>query len=225
MPRAKKSSPTLQLAITQEERERAIKSKSGGCLIADAIKRQYPNLTRVSVDMATIRATDAERGQRYIYLTPPSAQHVLLAFDQGWSNPTEQVTVRRAVKIEPITRRPGSVQRATKRRAERIAELEAKVEAGEELTAKERAALTRMKAAKPAPERPATAGPATVDDDGVVRGGNRMQATPKHPNLLAGRNRHFGAKLADPGEAFQEAVDEAVEQKLAERAQGEVATG
>jgi hypothetical protein len=38
----KHGSPTLALAITKEQRDRAVKSNSGGCLIADAIQSQYP---------------------------------------------------------------------------------------------------------------------------------------------------------------------------------------
>jgi len=43
-----------------------------------------------------------------------------------------------------------------------------------------------------------------------------MQGEP-HPNLLRGRDRHYGAKLADPGQVFRDAVEEAVAQHLAER--------
>ena len=40
-----------------------------------------------------------------------------------------------------------------------------------------------------------------------------MQGKP-HPNLLRGRNRHFGAKLADPGQAFHDAVEAAVAERM-----------
>ena len=69
MSRKRKTSPTLQLAIGQEQIDRAVQSNSGGCLIADAIKAQYPELTHVTVDMATVRVTDKQRGERYTYLT------------------------------------------------------------------------------------------------------------------------------------------------------------
>ena len=42
-----------------------------------------------------------------------------------------------------------------------------------------------------------------------------------HPNLLRGRDRHFGAKLADPGEAFREAVEAAVADRLAKQSDQE----
>jgi hypothetical protein len=222
MARTKFTSPTLELRITAEQHERAVQSASGGCLIADAIREQYPHLTKVTVDMATIRASDRKTGKRYTYLTPPIAQHLLLAFDQGWPQPTEQLVVKRAVKITPITRnRTGraSSAGAAARREARIAELEAKVAAGEELTVVEKKALTRMRNAKPAPERPASRGPTEVhvtsNRGAVVHGGKAIPQGEAHPNLLRGRDRHFGAKLADPGIAFREAVEAAVADRLA----------
>jgi hypothetical protein len=218
--RKKFGSPTLEVQITPENHERAVESASGGCLIADAIKEQYPHLSKVTVDMATIRASDREQGVRFTYLTPPPAQHLLLAFDQGWPQPaTDRIMLRRAVKITPITRNPGAAQKAATRRAERLAELEQKVGAGEQLTKGERIALTRLRNAPAAPERPATQGHAEVKVDAagrtVVEGGMPAVQGPAHPNLLRGRDRHFGAKLADPGRAFQEAVDAAVAERLA----------
>jgi hypothetical protein len=227
MPRRKFASPTLDLAITPEQHERAVKSDSGGCLIADAIKEQYPHLTGVVVDMATIRVTDKKAGERYTYLTPAPAQHVLLAFDQGWPNPTDRLVVKRAVKITPVVRgvrdSPAAV---AARRETHIAELEGKIAAGEQLTDGEKQALGRMKNAKPTRERPTARGRSVVSSgngrDVVVRGGRPLVQGPAHPNLLRsrGRARHFGAQLADPGVAFREAVDAAVAERLAEEQTG-----
>jgi hypothetical protein len=220
MSRPRKTSPTLEITIGKEQRERAIKSNSGGCLIADAIKSQYPHLSRIEVDMATIRATDRERGERYIYLTPPAGQHLLLAFDQGWPQPVEQLTIRTAVKIMPVTRPKSGAKSAAATAARRevhVAELRAKQAAGEPLTKGEKASLTRMTDPSPAPERPASTGPVEVIEtrEGLtIRGGARMVQGKSHPNLLRGRNRHFGAKLADPGQAFNEAVDAAVAERM-----------
>lgn len=52
-------------------------------MIADALKATLPHATHVMVDLATIRYTDREKGVRYTYLTPASAQQALLCFDQG----------------------------------------------------------------------------------------------------------------------------------------------
>lgn len=223
MARNKFGSPTLDLQITAEQHEQAVKSASGGCLIADAIKSQYPELTGVTVDMATIRVTDRKKGKRYTYLTPPVAQHLLLSFDQGWPNPIEHLRIRRAVNITPITRAKAgrnSVEATAERREARREELQAKVSAGEDLTADEKRALTRANNPKPSQERPSSHGPAEVKVDAgpgaIVHGGKPLPKGKSHPNLLRGRDRHFGAKLADPGQAFTEAVEAAVAERLME---------
>jgi hypothetical protein len=215
------ASPTLTLAITDEARETAVQSNSGGCLIADAIKNQYPQLSNVQVDMATIRVTDRAKGARYIYLTPPNAQHVLLSFDQGWPNPVEEVVVRRAVQVLPITASPKSSAERKQRREERMTDLRARVEAGETLSRSDRTALTRMEN-HPIVEldRPSSTGPTSVVTRGsgseiTVVGGTPIAQGAAHPNLLRGRNRHFGAKLADPGQAFKDAVEQTVAERLA----------
>jgi hypothetical protein len=66
---------------------------------------------------------------------------------------------------------------------------------------------------------PPSRGPAIIEENkGVpyptVHGGNPLAQGPAHPNLLRGRDRHFGAKMADPGVAFREAVEEAVRERL-----------
>jgi len=223
MARKRRTSPVLQLTIGQDQIDRAVQSNSGGCLIADAIKTQYPELTGVTVNMATIRVSDRKRGERYTYLTPPAAQHVLLAFDQGWPNPADHLTIERAVQINPIVR-----ARSPERRAARIDELR-KAAATRDLTRAERAALTRMSkpgvppssqriSENPRRARPASHPPAEIHSERgqvQVRGGPPRVQGPAHPNLLAGRDRHFGAKLADPGIAFREAVEAAVAERLA----------
>lgn len=225
MPKTPHSSPTLKLTIPQDQYERSVQSNSGGCLVADAIKRQFPEMTNVVVDMATIRFSDRKRGVRYTYLTPEEAQHVLLAYDQGWTNPFNEVTIKRAVVITPIVRAkkgPSSIAATTKRRATRKKELEAKVAKGQPLTAGEKRALGRVSKAKPAPKRPSTVGKADVKvDEGrhqkpVRVGGKPIVQGEAHPNLLRGRDRHFGAKMSSPGVAFEKAVEEAVTQRMAQ---------
>ena len=213
--RNKVTSPTLQLTISEERHAEAVRSNSGGCLIADAIKDQYPHLSGIVVDMATIRVSDRAKGIRYTYLTPPAAQHLLLAFDQGWNKATDSLTIRRAVKVDAITRSPSDRQTKAERCEARIAELNEKLARGEELTRGEKGALSRMTNPRPVPPRPSKVGPVTDVAAGTVIGGERLPQGKAHPNLLRSRNRHFGAKLADPGVAFQEAVDQAVAQHFA----------
>jgi hypothetical protein len=228
MTRTKHSSPTLVLKIGDDIRARAIQANSGGCLIADAIREQHPQFTGIVVDMATVRISDRKAGLRYVYLTPAAAQHCLLSFDQGWPNPVEDLVLKRAVKVEPITRNrtgPKSPTGIAERRAARIPELEAKEAAGT-LGRYERVALKRLRNPQPAPERPSTKGVADVKivqggagPGAVVYGGEPLVQGQPHPNLLRGRNRHFGAKLADPGVVFRDAVEQAVAERLALKAE------
>ena len=217
MAKTKHSSPTLQLKITPENYGRALQSSSGGCLIADAIKTQYPQYTNPSVTMAMISFTDRKAGVRYHYMTSQPAQHVLLAFDQGWPNPIDELVINRAVKIVPS--RSTSKAKLAEQEA-RFAELEAKIASGEELTPGEKRVHT-MLAKRIA--RPSSHGPVDVkvtSKGAVVHGGRPPKTNKANPNLLAGRNRHFGVKLADPGKAFNDAVEEALKERLAELEEG-----
>lgn len=219
---ARKSSPMLALNIGEEQFDQAIQSDSGRCLIADAIRAQYPHLSKIWVDMATIRVTDTKRGQRFTYLTPPAAQFLLLSFDQGWPRPpTDQLTIKGAVQIRSIVRPrtgPKSAAGARERREKRVDELKAKLDAGEALTHGENVSLGMAANPRPAPERPTSQGPREVSARSghvTIHGGRGLPAGPAHPNLLRNQDRHFGAKLADPGVAFSEAVDKAVAERLA----------
>jgi hypothetical protein len=208
----KPKSPRLTIEITPQTWDRAKQASSGGCLIADALKKKYPNLSSVQVDVATITASDRGRGERYTWLTPPSAQVLLLAFDQGWAEPDEHVIrLNGAVRIQPIKAesRTRTVERQIK-----FDELSAREE--EELTREEKISLTAMRRGDETrgdSPRPTTLGTAEVpersdgpDAPATVIGG---KSAPKvaNPNLLAGRNRLFGARVAKPSEPFQRAVE------------------
>jgi hypothetical protein len=215
------SSPNLALTIGEEQYQRAVAGESGACLIADAIKAQYPHLSGVVVDMATIRVTDRKRGLRFTYLTPDDAQMVLLSFDQGWSNPTSELTIRRAVKVSKITRGRGKGGAAdtAARRAARLSELEERTAAGEQLTRQERAALTRLRKPYTPVDRPTTSGPPRIASDGTVIDGRPLRQGEPHPNLLRSRHRHYGARMSKPGNKFEEAVEQVVAERLAQRSE------
>lgn len=222
MARKKFTSPTLEVQITPEGHERAVKSASGGCLIADAIKEQYPHLSKVTVDMATIRATDRKQGVRFTYLTPPIAQHLLIGFDAGWPQATDHITLRRAVQVTQIVRPktgPTSAAAVEAKRQQRITEFEQRLADGEGLTVNEKKALGKLRNSRPTPDRPSSYGQPEVRAERqrgtVVEGGPPPVQGRSHPNLLRGRDRHFGAKLADPGQAFTDAVEAAVAERLA----------
>jgi hypothetical protein len=209
MPRGKFSSPTLKGEITQEVWDKAVRASSAGCLYGAAIQQRYPHLSGVSVDMATIRVSDKKKGLRYTYLTPDAIQMALLAFDQGWSQPEErEFTVKTAVKTTKIQRRKS---RAAERAA-RLVELEEK-ETADVLTSDEKRAL---KALRKNPDRPPSDGKteAAKDPNNRTIHGRAPRVGKKHPNLLAGRNRQFGKKIAKPAMLFEEAVNKAVEERL-----------
>lgn len=206
------SSPRLEIELTPENLERAKQSQSHACVIADAIKQL--GYHRPSVDMATIRFTDPESGQRYTYLTPGIAQHILLAFDQGWPNPADRFELTRAVKIDPVKRFPFSA----KNRAARLKELEGKEKAGT-ITPGELSGLTRMRRLDEKAPRASSGGKAKINPaTKAVVGGERMVSRDSNPNLLHSSRRHYATKQAQPGQVFQAAVDEAVKEKLAEQA-------
>lgn len=226
MTRTQHSSPRLTLSISPQQYGDAVRADSGACLIVDAIKHQYPHLTNVVVDMATVRFTDRKRGMRYTYLTPEDAQHILLAFDQGWSNPFDEVTIKRAVVITPIIRSkngPKAIDTIAVKRSAKKKTLEDKVAKGETLTKGEKASLTHLRKPYKPTKRPSAKGKSDVvvsssgGSKAVRKGGHPIVQGPAHPNLLRTRHRHFGAKMSSPGVAFSEAVEEAVTQRLAQK--------
>src|SRR4029077_12015848 len=209
----------LRIEVTKEGYEAAVRAKSAACVIADAIKQQYPQLSRVKVDIATIRASDRKRGEKYVYLTPMPVGEFVLAFDQGWGQETfpKNFRSRPPVRIVPIVRNPAAFKMTAERRATRLAELESKEQSGQPLTGEEKRSLTRLRNPKPTPDRPTSYGPAKaelVGDEVIVHGRPTTKAKAKyhklHANLLEERDRHFGAKLARPSEAFNEALKVAI---------------
>ena len=65
------------IELTLDLYDTAVTRSSSHCLIADAIRERYPEATAVSVDLATSRYSLA--GKRYVFLTSPTAQSVLIA--------------------------------------------------------------------------------------------------------------------------------------------------
>lgn len=76
-------SPMINVVVTPEIISDSRKRDSSHCMIAEAVKKVVPDARNVSVDLQTIRFTDRDKGLRYIYLTPRSAQVALVQFDQG----------------------------------------------------------------------------------------------------------------------------------------------
>jgi hypothetical protein len=79
------SIPKPTITITQEILDRACRANAHRCMIAEAIKEQVPQASRVNVDLRTIRWSDSKKGLRYVYMVPPIAADALIRFDKGAS--------------------------------------------------------------------------------------------------------------------------------------------
>lgn len=77
----------LAIKITPTVMEQAMRANSSHCMIAEAIKNDVPWARFISVDLQTIRFTNLDKAERYVYLTPRVCQQHLVDFDQG--NPVE----------------------------------------------------------------------------------------------------------------------------------------
>ena len=211
--------PGLQWEVTRENYERAIPANESTCIHADAIRERYPEYSYVKVNVATIQVSDKKRGVRYLYLTPSSVAQMLLFFDQGWREEKfpRQFRVRQPVKIIPIVRPVSDIKAKAVKRAARLTELEAKEQSGESLTSDEKRSLNRLqKPPKKSPVRPTSHGPSkAAGDDAVIGGPGKSSVV--NANLIHERNRHFGAKIAQPSEVFKQAVEEAVAEDRAKR--------
>ncbi len=75
--------PALEVTVTKEQIDHAVRGDSSHCMIGDAISQQYPWAEFVSVDLQTIRLTNRAKALRYVYLTPRLCQRLLVEFDQG----------------------------------------------------------------------------------------------------------------------------------------------
>jgi len=77
------AAPRATIQVTQKHIDMATPRNSGHCMIADAVKAAFPRAQSVAVDIQTIRWSDPAKRQRYVYLTPRSAQVALVRWDQG----------------------------------------------------------------------------------------------------------------------------------------------
>jgi hypothetical protein len=73
----------VRIEVTAEIIDASLARDSTHCMIAESLKAARPEAKSISVDLATIRFTDAKKGVRYTYLTPRVAQVQLVNFDQG----------------------------------------------------------------------------------------------------------------------------------------------
>ncbi len=101
---------SIFIKVKQERIESAIKANSRHCMIADAIHEHMPHVKAISVDTATIRFSNPKTRKRYIYLTPPIAQQMILRFDAG-----EKITPFSFSLNDKIVREAVSKAQKTKR--------------------------------------------------------------------------------------------------------------
>lgn len=79
---ASKTPSRITVEVTETDIERAHKSDSYKCVVAQAVARTVPDATRIEVDTQSIRFTRAN-GERWLYLTPYAVQGYVIAFDAG----------------------------------------------------------------------------------------------------------------------------------------------
>jgi hypothetical protein len=209
------TSPDVAISITEDLWEKAKAANSRSCVWADAIKAQVPGASNVEVDLATIRWSDKAKGLRYVYLTPDRVRLGVISFDQGWEFPgDETIRIRRAIKIDRLTRKRSDAAKREQRRAE----LEAKEAAGE-LTRGEAHALSTIRRHDGLP-RASSEGPMEMGGPGrgTIIGGKRLPAGTegrgrprKAPQVLGGHHRVYGGKVGNLGAAFDDAVAKATQ--------------
>jgi hypothetical protein len=125
----------VTLQMTQEDIDRAHRSDSFTCVIAQAVARTIPKAHHIEVDTQTIRWT--EDGVRYLWLTPYNAQEYVINFDAGHEVRPFRCTLSR--------RTPVRAQRRTKAGSE-IDRARAAVKAAEEGVTRIEAAAKREEA-------------------------------------------------------------------------------
>jgi len=98
-------SPKLRIHVTDEIIAQSKRADSSHCMVAEAVRAEYPAAVKVAVDLATIRFSDPEKGYRYVYLTPHVAQQNIINFDQGVSPEPFEFFLRNAVQVVAFGKR------------------------------------------------------------------------------------------------------------------------
>ncbi len=73
----------LKVEVSAMELATAEKKDSRYCMIAEAIRRLYPELRNVQVDTQAIRVTDRVRREQLTFMTPGTVQVAIVRFDEG----------------------------------------------------------------------------------------------------------------------------------------------
>ena len=85
-------------------------------MIAEAIRHQIKGATTISVDLMTIRYSIPEKGTRYIFHTPRTAQIALMNFDAGKPLPPFEFLLKGGQAVSIVKRVRGQVHNFGKRK-------------------------------------------------------------------------------------------------------------
>jgi len=92
--------PRLKFSVDAKSIEEAVERDSSHCMIAESVKKMYPEAKYVSVDIQTIRFSNRKKKERYVYLTPRNAQVAIVEFDVGIHPDPFDVYVRHGVTTQ-----------------------------------------------------------------------------------------------------------------------------
>jgi hypothetical protein len=107
----------MRIIVRKNHIEEAIKNDSHHCMIHDAIK-EYLGVQFISVDTQSIRFSDPATKERYVYLTPPTAQQMILKWDRGIAVQPFSFELSSPVRVTPI-RKEYKGKKSTRRKAQR----------------------------------------------------------------------------------------------------------
>ena len=92
--------PRIIFDVTKELINDGVSRNSNHCMVAEGLKSGYPELKYVAVDIQTIRASDPEKRERYVWITPRSVQQMIVDFDRGRKPKPFKVYLRDGQVIE-----------------------------------------------------------------------------------------------------------------------------
>src|SRR6516165_8567350 len=105
--RPEETFPKSKIRVTSEIIEQACRTNKRTCMISESIRNQLKGVTAITTDLMTVRYSDPEKGLRYIFHTPRTAQVALMRFDAG--KPIKPFTFRlRGGQVVSMVKRDGS---------------------------------------------------------------------------------------------------------------------
>lgn len=93
----------MRITVRRSHINSAHRKDSHHCMIADAIK-DHLGAQFIVVDTQAIRFSDPASKERYVYLTPPSAQNAILRWDRGIDVQPFAFELHDPVRVMPVRR-------------------------------------------------------------------------------------------------------------------------